>query len=278
MTYFSAILLGIVHGLTEFLPISSTAHMYILNNIFSVPLVLQEHLFFNVLLNFGTLFSVCIVFRRDARAMLGEIVTMIEEAKDRQQPPGGSFKARRLLLLLLISCVPILLFSPLAFFVDNLSLNSSFLGLIFLLTGVLIAITDKFTKSEKNTKTMQIKDAVIIGLCQAASIIPGFSRSALTIGAGISTGLDRGFAVKYAFLLSIPTILITNIVRLISAISQGFDVELMPVYLAGMVVASFIGILTIGFVKHIVQSLKFGIFSYYCWTIGIVTLILSLIF
>jgi undecaprenyl-diphosphatase len=108
--------------------------------------------------------------------------------------------------------------------------------------------------------------------------VPGLSRSGTTITAGIATGLDRTFAVRFAFLMSIPAVLGANIITLVKAVIEGIDLSLMPVYLVGMVVSAITGIVAIGLVKYITQKGKFGYFAYYCWVIGAVTIILSLIF
>ncbi len=278
MTYTSAIILGIIQGLTEFLPISSSGHLLVLQNLFGISPTSQGHAFFSILLHMGTLISVCIVYRRDIRALIGEVFTMAEEMKDKNQVSGSSYLARRLLFLLIVSSLPLLVVLPFNSLVARLTTNSAFIGAIFLITGTMLAISSKLHRGDKIIKTMRMRDAVLIGFCQSVAIIPGLSRSGVTVTAGIAVGLKPEFAVKYAFILSIPAVLGANIIALINAISEGIDTSQMPVYLAGMAVASVVGIFTIGLVRLLVSQGKFGGFSYYCWTAGIVILILSLIF
>ena len=121
-------------------------------------------------------------------------------------------------------------------------------------------------------------DALIIGLCQCVAVIPGLSRSGTTITAGIATGLKRDFAVKFAFLMSIPSVLGANILSIGDAAREGIDWSLMPAYLVGMAVAMISGILAISLLKQIAARGRFGGFAYYCWVVGALTVILTMIF
>jgi len=129
----------------------------------------------------------------------------------------------------------------------------------------------------KTAKNMKIRDGLIVGICQAVAVIPGLSRSGTTITAGIATGLDREFAVKFSFLISIPAVLGATLLEIIDLFSVGIDIKLIPIYLVGMLVAGFVGYLSISLVKFIGKSGKFGRFAYYCWVVGVLTIILSLI-
>jgi len=129
----------------------------------------------------------------------------------------------------------------------------------------------------KTESSMRVRDALIIGLCQAVATIPGLSRSGTTIAAGMATGQRRDYAVKFSFLLSLPAVLGANILSLVKAIKAGIDATLIPAYLIGMAVAMVSGVFAIGLVKTITNKGKFGKFSYYCWTVGALTIILSLI-
>ena len=124
---------------------------------------------------------------------------------------------------------------------------------------------------------MTVGNALFIGLCQAIATIPGLSRSGTTITAGVAAGLDRTFAVRYSFLLSLPAILGANILSLIKACKTGIDISLLPAYLIGMAVAMISGIAAIGLVKFITNKAEFGNFAYYCWAAGLLTVILSLV-
>ena len=133
-------------------------------------------------------------------------------------------------------------------------------------------------KGKRNERTMTVKDALIIGLCQCVATIPGISRSGSTITAGMVRGLDREFAVKFSFMMSIPAVAGSVLLTLIDAIKEGIDVSLLPAYLIGMVVSAVVGVFAIRLVKRITSQGKFGRFCYYMWGIGIITIVLTLIF
>jgi len=133
-------------------------------------------------------------------------------------------------------------------------------------------------QGRKTEANMTILDAVIIGLCQCVAVIPGLSRSGTTITAGIATGLRRDFAVKFSFLLSVPAVLGASILSLVEAVQMGINVASVPAYLIGMVAAMISGIITISIFRKIFDNGKFGGFSYYCWVMGVLSIILSVIF
>ena len=279
MTYGSAALLGIIQGVTEFLPISSSGHLSVLQNLFNLNTAEEGHMLFDVLLHLGTLVSVCVVYWSDIVLMIREFFGMIGEMR---HPERGSKRAdipaRRLILLLIIATLPLVAVLPVNGLVEQLYYNTTFIGAIFLLTGCMLYVSDKLSRGKKTEKSMTLRDALLIGVCQCAAVIPGLSRSGTTITAGMAVGLERPFAVKFAFLMSIPAVLGANIVSLIKALMEDADFSLMPVYLVGMLCAAVSGIVAIGLVKLITNSGRFGSFSYYCWTIGIATIIMSLIF
>ena len=133
-------------------------------------------------------------------------------------------------------------------------------------------------QGRKTENNITILDAVIIGLCQCVAAIPGLSRSGTTITAGIATGLRRDFAVKFSFLMSVPAVLGATILSIAEAVEKGVDLSSVPAYLVGMVAAMISGIITITAFERIFSNGKFGGFSYYCWVMGVLSIILSIIF
>jgi undecaprenyl-diphosphatase len=133
------------------------------------------------------------------------------------------------------------------------------------------------TEGEKTGKDMTILDALVVGACQAVATIPGLSRSGTTITAGVATGLERSFAVKFSFLVSLPAILGANILSLVDAFREGVDPSLIPAYLLGTIAAGAVGYVCLGLVRALARRGKFGYFALYCWIVGFVTIILSII-
>ena len=152
-----------------------------------------------------------------------------------------------------------------------------FIGCAFLGTGLILFLSDRLSRGNKDLKNASILDVLLVGCGQALATVPGISRSGTTISVGLARGFSREFAVKYSFLLSIPAVLGANILSLIDAIGEGIDWSQMPMYLAGVATAMISGYLAIRLLKYISRKSSFGGFAYYCWGIGLVTLILSLV-
>ena len=277
MDIWSAIFLGLVQGLAEFLPISSSGHLSVLQNLFHLNSLEEGHLFFDVLLHLGTLVSIFICYWADIKDIVREVFIVLRGGKtasgERVKQP---LPAARLFLMLVIATLPLVLIVPINGLVEELYYRSWFIGVAFLLTGCLLFVSDKMAPGHKTERSMRMSDALIIGLCQCVATIPGLSRSGTTITAGIATGLDRQFAMRFSFLMSIPAVLGANILGIVDAIQTDFDISLLPVYLVGMLAAVISGIGAILLMKMISRKSKFGFFTYYCWAAGVVTLVLSL--
>ena len=277
MSIWSAILLGLIQGISEFLPISSSGHLSILNNLFGLTPLEEGHMFFDVLLHLGTLASIAVVYWKDLVEMFYEVLGFVNlgpRAGQRQQ----RYPSARLFFMIILATLPLVLILPIKDELETLYYNSIFIGVALILTGCMLYVSDKMLPGKKNGGNMTVLDALIIGICQCAATVPGLSRSGTTITAGISTGLDREFAVKFAFLMSIPAVLGANLLALVDAIQDGIQWSYVPAYLVGMVVAAVSGIASIRLLKAIAKKGRFGGFAYYCWVVGVLAIILTIIF
>lgn len=279
MTISSAILLGIVQGVAEFLPISSSGHLAILQNLFALSAG-EDHLFFDVLLHLGTLISICVCYWGDIVAMVREVFIVLRGGRRADGTPvQGNLGAARLFMMIVVGTLPLFLVLPINDKVEELYYITPFIGVALLLTGCMLFVSDKMTPGKRTEKNMRFRDALVIGLCQCVATLPGLSRSGTTITAGIATGLDRTFAMKYSFLLSLPAVLGANLLSFIKALGEeSIDASLIPAYLIGMLAAMLSGIAAISLMKLIAKKSKFGWFAYYCWGAGVLTIIFSLIF
>ncbi len=277
MTIWNAIVLGLVQGVAEFLPISSSGHLAILQNLFGMTTTDGGNMFFDVLLHFGTLISICIVYWEDIASMVRELIAFARGGGIRAQE-RTHYPAARLFLMIVIGTLPLFLVLPVNDYVEKLYYHTAFIGVALILTGCILYVADKMAPGKKTEGSMRVRDALIIGVCQGIATIPGLSRSGTTIAAGMATGLRRDFAVKYSFLMSLPAVLGANILSLIKAVKNGIDASLLPAYLIGMAVAMVSGVFAIGLVKTITNKGKFGSFAYYCWVVGALAIILSMIF
>ena len=277
MSIWNAIVLGLVQGVAEFLPISSSGHLSIMNNLFDMSTVDNGHVFFDVLLHFGTLSSIFVVYWQDLVQMVQEVLGLVNLG-----PLAGQRQARypfaRLFIMIVCASLPMLLVVPIKDRLEALFYQNIFIGVMLILTGCILYVSDRMQQGRKTEANMTILDAVIIGLCQCVAVIPGLSRSGTTITAGIATGLRRDFAVKFSFLLSVPAVLGASILSLVEAVQMGINVASVPAYLLGMLAAMMSGIVTISIFRKIFDNGKFGGFSYYCWVMGVLSIILSVIF
>lgn len=277
MSVWNAIVLGLVQGIAEFLPISSSGHLSIMNNLFDMSTVDNGHVFFDVLLHLGTLSSIIVVYWQDLVNMFREVLGVVNLgplAGQRQK----HYPSARLFLMIVVATFPMLLVLPVNELLDGLFYKNVFIGIMLILTGCALYISDRMVQGNKTGTNITILDAVIIGLCQCVAAIPGLSRSGITVTAGIATGLRRDFAVKFSFLMSIPAVLGANILSLAEAVQKGIDTASVPAYLTGMVAAMISGIISISIFRRLFDNGKFGGFSYYCWVMGVLSIILSTIF
>lgn len=260
MTVTEAILLGILQGLTEFLPVSSSGHLVIFQNIFGLK---QPGITFEILVHFGTLFSVLWVFWDD-------IISLLYGFSKRDN--------RKFLALLAIGTLPAgiigVIFAP--FFV-GLFQSVIVAPVMLLVTGGLLWLVNLLPQKGRTAKNMNIKDAFYIGLAQAFAIIPGLSRSGSTITAALWRGLDRETAVRYSFLLSLPAVFGATMLEMKGLFNEGIDLMLLWPYIAGIAASFLAGILAIKIFIQALKNRRFTIFAVYCWVLGISVILFNLI-
>ena len=279
MTILNALLLGIIQGVAEFLPISSSGHLSIAQNLLGMGMEGADDVFFDVLLHLGTLGAVFVAYWADIREMILEFIQMIRDAAGRSSPQRIP-SARRMILLIVVGTLPLfpILIPPVKGFVEGLYANTFFVGGALLATGLLLYFCDRVPKGRKNERTATLADVLLVGAGQAVATCPGISRSGMTICMGCFRGFERRFAVRFAFLLSIPAVLGANILQIKDvAAAGGIDVKLLPAYILGVLVAAVSGYFSIRLVRMVADKGRFGAFAYYCCAAGSVTVILSLL-
>lgn len=276
MTLISSILLGILQGVTEFLPVSSSGHLAIAEHLLNMTEASEIPQFFDVLLHLGTLIAVFIAYRKDILEMIQEFILGISDIAHGSTPVPVP-PARRLIILIIVGTLPLFAVLPIKDRVESLGDNMYFVAGALLVTGILLYASDRVGKGRKTEKSAPIISALLVGVGQAIATCPGISRSGTTITAGCFAGYDRRFAVRFSFLLSIPAILGANILSLKDAIEAGIIWAEVPLYLAGVVTAAAVGYLCLWLLRYIAERGKFGFFAYYCWLAGAATLALTLI-
>ena len=276
MTYFNAILLGLIQGVAEFLPISSSGHLAIAQNLLGMQDAGTVPEFFDVLLHLGTLIAVFVAYWSDIWEMILELFRGISDIAHRSTPTPVP-PARRMILLVIIATLPLFAILPIRKSVQGLANSMVFIGGALIVTGVLLFLSDLMRRGRKTDRNAKWWEALIVGVGQAIATLPGISRSGMTITTGCFMGFERSFAVRFSFIMSIPAILGANILGLKDAFEAGIIWGEVPMYLAGVVTAAVVGYLCIRLLKMIAAKGKFGFFAYYCWAAGLLTLILNAI-
>lgn len=275
MSYLMAAVLGIIQGVAEFLPISSSGHLTLFQHFFGMP---ETDNLFNVLLHFATLIAVFIYYWSDIWEMiveffLGTRALFVPRYRSQGEPPA----ARRLILLIIVATLPLFLVLPIQDYVEQIGNYPVAVSCILLLTGAVLFLSDRMAHGHKTARSATMKDALLIGVAQGVATLPGLSRSGSTIAAGMACGLDRKFAVRFSFLMSLPAVFGATILKAVDVVQEGgVDLSLLPKYLLGMVFAGVVGYFSIGLVNLLTAKGKFGAFAYYCWGAGALFLVLSL--
>ena len=276
MSVLTAVLLGLVQGVAEFLPISSSGHLAIAEHLLNMQGAANVPDFYDVLLHLGTLVAVFAAYWGDIRDMIVEFFAgvgdLVHHSTPNPVPP-----ARRLILLIIVGTLPLFVMVPFRHFFEGLGDNMYFIGGALIVTGVLLFASDRARHGRKTEKTATMLDALLVGIGQAIALCPGISRSGMTITSGCFVGFERKFAVRFAFLLSIPAVLGANILSLKDALDAGIDYASLPVYLVGVAVAAVSGYACIRLLRYVADKGRFGAFAYYCWAAGAVTLALTIL-
>lgn len=271
--------LGLVQGVAEFLPISSSGHLALFENILNMETLeaMGDSALFNVLLHLATLVAVVIAYWPDVKSMCVEGVGMVKSAVRREPILGDNVPSRRLILMIIVATLPLFVVVPLQDALEQLNEMPGFIGLALIVTGLLLYISDRLPRGNKTEKSMTVWDALLVGLAQALATIPGLSRSGTTITAGMRRGFDRAFAVRFSFLMSLLSVTGAGILKVFDVIEEGVDLAMLPMYLVGMVVAGVTGYFCIKLLNKIVAKGRFGGFAYYCWAVGVLSILLSLV-
>ena len=277
MTYLFSVLMGVLQGVAEFLPISSSGHLALFQHLFGVENYEETQMFFTVLLHLGTLISVCVYYWRDVIDMIREFFLGIRDLTVRRGGGAPPPPTRRLVMMIIVATLPLFAILPVKGLVEDAMSNVTFVSVALLATGFILFFSDRMARGRKNARNATVADALLVGCAQAVGTLPGISRSGITISAGLLRGFDRTFAVRFSFLMSLPAVLGANILRLKDALEAGVDLEMLPIYLVGMVVSGVVGYFAIRLVNLLADKGKFGNFAYYCWVVGLGSLIASFV-
>lgn len=277
MTTFQAIILGLIQGLAEFLPISSSGHLALAQHFFGINS--DSVLIFAVLLHVGTLISVFIVYWKDILGLIYEFFGTFADLVKTKRFDVNKNATRRMCWLIITATVPT---AVIGFLFDEkfekLYSNVLAIGICLVITGCILFAAEKWGKNLHGIKNTKFKHAIAVGILQGCAIAPGISRSGSTIVGGLACGLKREWAVRFAFLVSIPPILGSVILELPDALAAGtVDSSLTVPILAGVIVSAVSGLIAIKGMIRLVSGKKLTYFSYYTWILGISVIVYSLV-
>lgn len=284
MSLLQAIIMGIIQGLTEFLPVSSSGHLALFKILFGVET--DTGLLFDVLLHAGTLAAVCVVYYRDIGRLIAEGCRIAGDAaynavvffrnltaenkQSYRRVVSNSY--RKFVMLILVSTIPTGVIGFMG--KDAVEMAGEILivpGICLIITAVLLFAADRVKDGSKLPKQITYTNAFAIGIAQGVATLPGISRSGATISACLFSGFNRKFAVKYSFIMSIPAILGSLVLELKDLGSLDVTGTQIFYYIVGMAVAALVGYVCIKTMLVVVRKKKFTVFAIYCLIIGIVS-------
>lgn len=267
MDYIFIIIQGIIQGLTEFLPVSSSGHLSVAQHFMNIG---DESLIISIVLHLGTLAAVFAAFWGTIWGMIKEFFLTIKDIFTGKFSWKGMNDNRRMMFMVIIATLVLV---PVYFFKDFFTSVEGdgdiiFEGCAFVFTAILLFLSDACVKGYKTGKDMTVKDAITVGLFQCVALFPGVSRSGSTVTAGLFCGLTRETAVTYSFILGIPAILGGSVLEIKEAVSSGVQLDIVPL-LVGFITAAVVGFLSIKLVKLIIKHDKFKIFGIYTLILGL---------
>ncbi len=254
MEILEAIFLGLIQGIVDPMPVSSSGHLVLVQHFLGI----EQRLTLSVFLHFGNLMAIMLVFRKDIVgmfAMAGEYTLLIKYLIIGIIPAGAAgflFKS----------------------FFDAVFGTTITVGFMLVVTGIVLFSSRWAGKTGRTMAEMKLKDALMVGFAQMLALFPGLSRSGMTIVSGMFSGIERKLAVKYSFLLSIPIVFAATMLEMITIWRQGAGDVSKAMIIAGTVTAVISGFAAIKLLQHIVDRRRLFVFAYYCWALGIFILAL----
>lgn len=276
MDLFSTLIQAVVQGLAEFIPVSSSGHLSLVQHFFGIRG--DESIVLSVALHVGTLVAVFIAFWPTIAALLREFFLTIRDVFTGKFKWSEMNEDRRLLMMLVIACVPLIPFYIIKEPLKQIASDNDIVleGIAFLFTALALTVADKCVKGHKTPKDITVKNSLTVGLAQCVALVPGVSRSGMTISSGLLSGFSRETAVKFSFILGIPAIIGGSASELIEVVGGNVEIN-WPIVLIGMAVAAVVGFLSIKMVQWIVKTDKFRIFAIYTFVLGIIVVILGIL-
>lgn len=287
MSLINSIILGIIQGLAEFLPVSSSGHLAILQEVLNVE---SAGMVFDVMLHIGTLVAIFICYWKDIKKLFVEGILIIRDfivnlirlikntgKKESEKTEYVNMVAtpyRKFVMLVIVSSIPTAIIGVLLKdIVESVSSSMLVVGICLMVTAVLLVIADNCNIGNKRPRNITYKEAGIIGIVQGFATLPGISRSGSTITACLLCGFDKSFAVKYSFIMSIPAVLGAVLLEIKDFATMSVTQPELINYFVGTVFAAIVGFICIKTMLVVVRGKKFKYFSIYCFIVGLFAIV-----
>ena len=276
MSVLEAILQGVIQGLTEFLPISSSGHLSLFQHFFGVSS--ENNLFFVLMLHLGTLIAVFVAFYKDIIAIIIELFKMIGDIFKGKFRYSECTEQRKMVIMIILTGIPLLLLFFVKDFFANLAEDNDIIveGVCFMFTGLMLYIATRRSNGKKTAIDMKPKNALILGFLEGIAALPGVSRSGSTISGAMIQGFSKEFAVAFSFIMGIPAILAASVFEIPDAIKQGISIS-PAALIAGILMSAVVGLIAIRLVRWLVKINRYSIFAYYTFALGVVVVIIGII-
>ena len=289
MSILEAIFLGLIHGITEVLPVGSSGHLLIMNKLMGNESI---EVYYDIMLHIATVIAIIVAFREDVINMVFELGDMLKRifvnsliwlSKRKGNNKYSYVKVidtayKKLVLMVLISIIPTAILGILGQGISQLAGSTLWVvGMCFVVNGTMLFLVDRHSESLDRITDVPYSSGFLVGMAQGISVVPGISRTASTISMGVLLGFNKKLAIKFSFIMAIPAILGQVVFKLINAKGGGISLYLMPGYIIGMIIAGVTGFFAVKLMLRLIMRKRYLGFAIYCLAIGIVTIVISLI-
>lgn len=286
MDILKALFMGLIQGLTEFLPVSSSGHLSLFSHFFGIDTEISG--LFSSMLHIGTVIAILVFFYKTIYELFVEFALCLKDIRKKRFTFNLKkiSKTRKMLFMFVISCIPLLflfipvgegqnIFEVVQIFAEDESVLAE--GICFVITGGVLILGVVADNAHKKKRSVGPVPAFLIGIAQMiAACFPGISRSGMTISTGLLCGVSRRNIVTYSFILSVPTILAAGLVEFVDSMKSPMFIPVAPL-IVGVLTSAVVGFFSISFLKFLMRKNKFHYFGYYCITIGVITTIVGVI-
>ena len=289
MSILEAIFLGLIHGITEVLPVGSSGHLLIMNKLMGNESI---EVYYDIMLHIATVIAIIVAFREDVINIVFELGDMLKRifvnsliwlSKRKGNNKYSYVKVidtayKKLVLMVLISIIPTAILGILGQGISQLAGSTLWVvGMCFVVNGTMLFLVDRHSESLDRITDVPYSSGFLVGMAQGISVVPGISRTASTISMGVLLGFNKKLAIKFSFIMAIPAILGQVVFKLINAKGGGISLYLMPGYIIGMIIAGVTGFFAVKLMLRLIMRKRYLGFAIYCLAIGIVTIVISLI-